>query len=95
MYFKMNSFIQVRVGAVSFSKTVSPQFGLGEYQGKEDMLGKIEQISYEGLGTNTAEALSYLYEKVTFLLDTIHIRVCTMLCRQIICIRWILHVDHL
>lgn len=54
---------QVQVGAISFSKTVSPQFGLGEYDGREDMLNKIEQISYEGLGTNTAEALNYLYEK--------------------------------
>ena len=43
---------------------MSPQFGLGEYVDKDDMLGKIEQINYEGLGTNTAEALSYIYEKV-------------------------------
>lgn len=57
---------QVQVGAISFSKTVSPQFGLGEYDGREDMLNKIEQISYEGLGTNTAEALNYLYEKVGY-----------------------------
>ena len=54
------------MGAISFSKTVSPQFGLGEYDGREDMLNKIEQISYEGLGTNTAEALNYLYEKVGY-----------------------------
>lgn len=54
----------MRVGAISFSKTVSPQFELGDYEGKDDMLEKIEQISYEGLGTNTAEALNYLYEKV-------------------------------
>ena len=59
-------FDQVRVGAVSFSKTVTPQFGLGEYEGKDDMLKRIEQISYEGLGTNTGEALNYLYTKVGF-----------------------------
>ena len=29
------------------------------------MLEKLEEISYEGLGTNTAEALNYLHQKVS------------------------------
>ena len=48
------------------------------------MLGKIEQIGYEGLRTNTAEALNYLYDKVTFLLDNIYIRFGSKVYKQIV-----------
>lgn len=52
-----------RVGVISFSKTVRTQFDLGQYDNRRDMLSKIANVTYEGLGTNTAEALSYLHVK--------------------------------
>ncbi|KAH3884485.1 collagen alpha-4(VI) chain-like isoform X2 [Dreissena polymorpha] len=54
---------KMRVGVLSFSKTVRPQFGLGEYMDKVRMLEKIGEVAYEGAGTNTAEALRYLHTK--------------------------------
>lgn len=54
---------KVRVGVLSFSKTVTPQFGLGDYVDRADLFRKISQVTYEGLGTNTGEALSYLHTK--------------------------------
>lgn len=54
---------KVRVGVISFSKTVTPQFGLGDYSGRADMFRKISSITWEGFGTNTGEALSYLHTK--------------------------------
>ena len=50
--------------ALFFSKTVTPQFGLGEYADKVDLLDKIAAIPYEGYGTNTGAALAYLHTQV-------------------------------
>ncbi|KAL4224060.1 collagen [Mactra antiquata] len=54
---------QVKVGLIGFSNTAVPQFGLGEYTDRLNLLQKISRLSHLSGGTNTAEALSYLYEK--------------------------------
>ncbi|WAR03535.1 COCA1-like protein [Mya arenaria] len=53
----------VRVGVLSFSQTVTPHIGLGEYADRSDLLTRIASVPYEGRGTNTAEALAFLCDK--------------------------------
>ena len=47
-----------------YSKNVTPHVGLGQYSDRSDLLTRISAISYEGMGTNTGEALSYLHVDV-------------------------------
>ncbi|XP_060576962.1 cartilage matrix protein-like [Ruditapes philippinarum] len=54
---------KVRVGLITFSKTVTPHFGLGDYKNRGDLFRKISDITWEGYGTNTGEALNYLHTK--------------------------------
>ncbi|XP_045173658.2 collagen alpha-5(VI) chain-like [Mercenaria mercenaria] len=61
---------KVRVGVISFSKTVTPHFDLGAYTDRMDMFRKISQITWEGFGTNTGEALNYLHTKGLALKNT-------------------------
>ncbi|KAL3856153.1 hypothetical protein ACJMK2_010941 [Sinanodonta woodiana] len=54
---------KTRVGLVTFSDTVYPQFNLRGSGSKSDILDAIRNTKYNGGGTNTAEALAYLREK--------------------------------
>ncbi|ESO91594.1 hypothetical protein LOTGIDRAFT_121960, partial [Lottia gigantea] len=55
---------RTKVGVALFSTTVYPQFSLDDYNSKGHIVDRIGNISYRGGRTNTAEALSYLRQKV-------------------------------
>lgn len=51
---------KTRVGMVSFSTDVIPEFRLGENDNKEDIKKKIAGVKYQGGRTNTGDALHYV-----------------------------------
>ncbi|XP_062601604.1 cartilage matrix protein-like [Saccostrea cucullata] len=51
---------KTRVGMVSFSTQVIPEFKLGEFNDKKDIKEKIQSVWYQGGGTNTGKALNYV-----------------------------------
>lgn len=54
---------KTRVGLISFSTSVKPEIGLGQYNSKDDLIENIKRVQFLGGNTNTGEALAYVKTK--------------------------------